>query len=256
MRKLFSLTAACAVLALVSSVNAVSAAEWGTVKGQIVLSGDLPKLDPIVRKGDATAKDSAVCAAQDVPNEKLVVDKDTKGIANVVIYVQKKPAEIHPDMLEPSAKEVVFDQKYCQFIPHVMLVRTGQSVRVLSDDGIAHNTHTNTIKTPAENFVVSANDRKGVLMKPFKTPERLPTRINCDIHAFMEAYWVILDHPYATVTDAKGNFEIPNLPVGSHDFIVWQESCGYLEKKLTIDVKAGVNEQKPLKYTAAQILKK
>jgi len=255
MRKLFSLTAACAALALGSAACTVSAAEWGTVKGQILLSGDLPKLDPIVRKGDATAKDAAVCAAQDVPNEKLVVDADSKGIKNVVIYIQKKPAAVHPDLAEPSAKEVTFDQKGCQFLPHVLLVQTGQSVRVLSDDAVAHNTHTNTIKTPAENFVVPANDRKGILMKPFKTAERLPTRINCDIHAFMEAYWVILDHPYMAVTDDKGNFEIPNLPTGTHEFIVWHERCGYLDKKYSVDVKAGMNEQKPLKYSAAQIMK-
>ena len=71
----------------------------------------------------------------------------------------------------------------------------------------------------------------------------------------MVAYWVILDHPYAAVTDEKGNFEIPNLPAGTHEFNVWQESAGYLDKKYTVTIKDGENVQKPLKFTAKQILK-
>jgi len=205
--------------------------------------------------GNANAKDAAVCAAQDVPNEKLVVDPATKGIANVVIYLAKKPAKVHPDVVTSKEKEVVFDQKNCRFFPHVMAVRIDQQVRVKSDDPIAHNTHTKPNKNTSENVAVPANDRAGYLMRPLSTVEKSPSLVTCDFHTWMNAYWVILDHPYSAITDEKGNFEIQNLPVGNHEFMIWQESAGWLDKKYAVTIKDGMNEQKPLTYTAAQILK-
>jgi hypothetical protein len=256
MRKRFTRATACAAIAIVSAGFCTSAqAQWGSLKGQLVLDGDLPTIKALVTKGDAAAKDSAVCAAQDVPDEKLVVDPASKGIANVVIYLSKKPAKVHPDLVKSKEKELTFDQKGCRFSPHVMLVRTDQQVRVLSEDAVAHNTHTNPIKNNPQNFIVTPNDRVGVLLKPMTLVERTPTKVTCDIHPWMSSYWVILDHPYAAITDEKGNYEIANLPVGTHEFVIWQEQCGYLDKKYSVTIKAGDNEQKPLKFTAAQILK-
>ena len=35
---------------------------------------------------------------------------------------------------------------------------------------------------------------------------------------------MVLDNPYITVTDEKGNFEIKNVPAGTQKVVVWQES--------------------------------
>ena len=232
-----------------------ASAQWGTLKGQVLLDGEVPVLKPLIVKGDAQAKDAAVCAAQAVPDEKLVVNPTNKGIANVVVYLAKKPAKIAPSVAKSANPQVTFDQVGCRFLPHVMLVRTDQTVLVVSGDACAHNTHTYPIKNRQDNFVVAPNDRTGVSVKPLTLAERLPAKVKCDIHPWMEAYWVILDHPYAAVTDENGEFTITDLPVGSHEFIVWQESAGYLEKKYTVNIKAGENAEKPLKFTAKQILK-
>ena len=42
--------------------------------------------------------------------------------------------------------------------------------------------------------------------------ERTPGAVICDIHPWMSAWWMVLDHPYFAVTDAKGNYEIKNVP--------------------------------------------
>ena len=62
-------------------------AQWGDLKGQVLLDGDIPKIELLVKQGNAATKDAAVCAAQDVPDEKLVVNPDNKGIANVRVDV-------------------------------------------------------------------------------------------------------------------------------------------------------------------------
>jgi hypothetical protein len=136
-----------------------------------------------------------------------------------------------------------------------MVVRSDQQVEVLSDDGVAHNTHSNPIKNIPENFIVPPNTRKGALMKPLALAEKVPVKINCDIHPWMFAYWIVVDHPYAAVTDDHGEYVIENIPTGEHEFVFWHEGCGFLEKKLAITIKEGVNQQKVMKYKASQILK-
>ena len=54
-----ALVVAAATLGAVSSAEA----QWGSISGQVVLDGDIPKLKLKVTKGDAMAKDAAVCAA-------------------------------------------------------------------------------------------------------------------------------------------------------------------------------------------------
>src|SRR5690606_35171102 len=102
----------------------------------------------------AAAKDAAVCAAQDVPDDSLIVDSDTKGIANICLYIRKAPKKIHPDLAKSEDKEVVFDQKGCRFMPHVLIVRTDQTVLVKSEDPINHNTRTAPFANKAENLIV------------------------------------------------------------------------------------------------------
>jgi len=256
MRRVLIWSVVWAIVAAFGVLSTRSAeAQWGTIKGQVVVTGDIAPLKLLVTKGDGAVKDSSVCAAEDVPDESLVVDAKTKGIANVVVWLIKKPTKIHPDLAKPKDAEVVFDQKGCRFLPHVLLVRTDQKVRVLSDDAIAHNTHTYPLKNKQENFIVSPNDRKGVLLPLQSLEERLPAKVGCDIHPWMQAWWVILDHPYAAVTNEKGEFEITNLPTGDHEFRVWQEKVGYLEKKYEVKVKAGDNALPPIKVPAATLTK-
>ena len=118
-----------------------------------------------------------------------------------------------------------------------MIVRTDQTVVVKSDDAIAHNTHTYPLRNQATNFLVSPSDRTGIKVN-FKVAEKLPTQVKCDIHPWMSAYWLVLDHPYAAVSDTDGVFTIKGLPAGEHELIIWQEKVGYVDRKFKVTVKA------------------
>ena len=255
MQKLCSLAAASLFVSMACCSSAH--AQWGTLKGpNFALVVMFRSMKPLVAKGSMRRRRMPpLRAANEVPDGKrIVVDPSSKGIANVIIYLAKKPAKVLPDLVKSKDAELIFDQKGCRFLPHVLHVGSDrlQRVRVKSDDAVAHNTHTYPIKNNQENFIVPPNDRVGVELKALTLVERLPSKVSCDIHPWMSAYWMILDHPYAAVTDAKGNFEIPNLPVGDHEFIVWQESPGYLDKKHKVTIKEGMNEDKPMKFTAAR----
>lgn len=213
---------------------------WGSIEGQIVLDGDVPAVPPLVEAGDPSVRDSAVCAAVAVANDAMLFDKETKGIANVVVFLRRAPAEIHPELKVSKEKEVVFDQKNCRFLPHMMVVRTDQTVLVKSSDSIFHNVHTLPLAegNNGQNASVQPNDQTGTRME-MKNAEALPVKVVCDIHSRMVAWWVVVDHPYAAVTDATGKFKIENLPAGEHEFRVWQETAGYINRTYKVTVKAG-----------------
>lgn len=234
--------------------------EWGTLKGRVVFEGEIPKLKPLVEKGALNVKDAVCCAAQDIPDEKYVIDLETNGFANVVIYLPRRPAKVHPDLekLEKNeniadggkdkvqkADEVKLELKGCQFLPHILVARTGQKIRVLNQDSVAHNFHSNPVKNNAANIIIPPMDPNGVLVPPIAVAERLPFKIACDIHPWMSAYCVALDHPYFAITDKTGSYEIKNLPRGKHEFAIWHESTGYVERNYTVTIEKEMNEQQP-----------
>jgi hypothetical protein len=239
----FRLTAAllAAVVAGLSS-QAIAADGYGDLTGRIVFDGDVPKLLPPagVIAAKKTGKLPACCAVKDTANDSLVVNAKNKGIQHVFIYLKKiSKSAIHPELVKSKNPEVVFDQKACIFKPHAMVVRTDQQVIVKSDDNVPHNTRTNPIFNEGVNFVVTPNDRKGVKMPKFVSKEPLPMTVECNIHPWMKAVWLVIDHPYGAVTDADGKFTIPKLPAGDYTFVVWHERVGYIDKAMKATIKAG-----------------
>ena len=256
-RTVVDLTAGAGLTAVATSADSPEEG-WGTIEGQFILKGeDLPELPPLVTQGDASVRDPDVCAANGVPDETLVINEENRGIANICLYMRRAPDDIHPDLAESEDSEVVFDQKGCRFLPHVLIVRTDQTVLVKSDDPVPHNTRTGPFKNAPVNLTISANDRDGVeVPMPQSELQFPPVNVKCDIHPWMSAWWMVADHPYVAVTDADGKFRIENLPEGTHVFRVWHERPGYLEtevfsRDLEITVESGeVTELEPIEVSA------
>ena len=56
--------------------------------------------------------------------------------------------------------------------------------------------------------------------------EPAPIPVECNIHPWMRAYLVVLDHPFVSVSDDQGNVEIKNLPAGKElVFRLFQEAA-------------------------------
>jgi hypothetical protein len=201
---------------------------WGTIKGQIVFEGTPPKPKVLVEQGDQSAKDAAVCAAQGVLSEELVVNSDNKGIKWVFVSIAGKPA-IHPD-LQKAEDTAELSQKGCHFIPHALAMREGQKFVIASEDPIAHNTKGASFKNPEFNPVVPpAIDGKKTLDPMDLVAEPLPINIKCSIHPWMQAYVAVYGHPYFAVTDENGAFTIEKVPAGDLKLNIWHETGGYGE---------------------------
>ena len=179
-----------------------------------------------------------------------VVNPKNKGVRWVVVWLvdaddYKKAPPIHPDLKEVKQKEVVLDQPCCQFEPHIVCSREGQTLTARNSGAIPHNTK---IDSPGDNPNLNPLIPAGasVSIPDWKADWR-PSLASCGIHPWMTAYVRVFDHPYFAVTDEDGRFKIDKAPVGKYRIVAWQESVGYLDKGLKrgdpIDVKAdGVTE--------------
>ena len=226
----------------------VAASGFGTFKGRVLLTGSASPLPPLVEQG-ANIKDGEVCAAQPVPNEKLVVGPGN-GVANVFIYMVRAPRGGKDQAAHEPTDTPVFDQKGCVFIPHALVVRAGKPITVTSNDSVPHNVHTFPKKNNTFNDIVAQGAQKQFT---YNSAELEPVEVKCDFHTWMRAYQLPLDHPYGALTGEDGSFEIADLPVGEHEFRIWHEGKlldrGY---KVTVSQDGEVVE-KDIQFPAAQL---
>jgi hypothetical protein len=58
--------------------------------------------------------------------------------------------------------------------------------------------------------------------------------VRCDAHPFMQARVSVFEHPYFSVTDPIGRFELTQVPPGTYTLRAWHEKLGTKEKKITV----------------------
>ena len=221
--------------------------DWSDLRGTITFNGDFVPPPPLKEKGESVAN-AEVCTANDIPDEELLVDPKSKGIANCVIWLDRsRSLKIHPDLKIPGDIEVTVDNKNCRFVPRIVVCRTDQVLRAINSDNCSHNVKTNFIKNKNDNPILPPKNVVGMTFK-FTESEILPMPIECNIHSWMKGYCHVLDHPYFAVTDKDGKFEIKNLPIGMHKFIIWHEKAGFLTRKHQIEIQAGKTFEENLSY--------
>lgn len=196
------------------------AQEWGDLQGRVVWSGEIP--NPAALE---ITRDEEVCGGIGLRDESLLVNPKNRGLANVVVWLSSKDeVPVHPDSTEGN-KPVRLDNKDCRFVPRIALLRTDQTLECTNSDPIAHNVAVYGRRNQPFSIVVP-HDKP--LERSFPREELMPIRVDCSIHAWMRAHILITEHPYAAVTNADGEFQLKNLPVGTWTFRFWHEVPGYV----------------------------
>jgi plastocyanin len=236
---------------------AARGAEFGDVIGQIVLDGEAPKAEAI-----NVTKDAEFCGKHMLVNEELLVDPETKGISNVVIFIRSKidANAVNPEVAAAVQPKVVLDNKNCRFEPHVAVVwYDKQALELLNSDTIGHNSNLAPIGDKAVNPLLAANATQDY---SFKKKQNLPVPVSCNIHPWMKGYVVVRDNPYTVVTPVDGKFKLEKIPVGKHEFAVWHEKSGWVDTKawpkgkFEFEVKAGENDWGTVKIDPKLFAKK
>ena len=160
-----------------------------------------------------------------VPDETVVVGEGG-GLRNVLVYLKDGPNAEVPPPASPS----VLDQVNCRYVPRVVAVRVGETLRVRSSDPTMHNVHGLADKNPAFNFgMTAAGETKDIT---FAAPEVL--RVKCDVHPWMVAHVGVFDHPFHVVSGEGGSFELTRVPPGTYTLVAWHEKYGSTEQQVTV----------------------
>ena len=191
----------------------VEVKEGGTISGKVLWSGDVPEVTkfPINKNAEVCAKHAAKEMAD---SPRLIIDKESKGVRNAVVFLADVKEGISLDRIETP----VFDQKNCTYVPHIFFIKAGERLQMKSSDDILHNIHAVGPSKfnkpfPLQNMIIKQKMRKpGVSV------------LSCDAgHSWMSAYIFVVQHPYFTLTDEKGDFVLNDIPAGAYKLVVWHE---------------------------------
>jgi plastocyanin len=207
--------------ALLIAFAGVAAA--GDVTGKVSFSGNAPKPARIMMNADP------VCVKQHktpVVGEEVVVN--TNGtLKNVLVYVKEG---LGSRKFDPPAGKLEFDQKGCQYNPHVLGIQVGQELEIVNGDPTLHNVHSLSKENAQFNV---AQPKQGMrLTKKFDKPEVF--KVKCEVHTWMGAYIGVFSHPYFAVTSDDGSFRLKNLPAGDYTIEAWHEKYGTQTMKVKV----------------------
>lgn len=246
-----------AIFALLAVTADISAAEeWGNLKARFVYDGMPPERAKI--KVD---KDREFFKKLDVRDESLIVGED-RGLANVLLYLYAPAGTkipTHPDYAKSADAKVTLDSRDGAFVPHLLALRTTQTLVVRNSDPIGHNAHYQCLVNQGFNLLLMPGREVEVSLKE---PEPFPATVFDGIHPWRNAKLMVLDHPYSAVSDNHGRVVIANLPVGKWTFRVFHEKPGHIKSvdrdgemvewpkgKFELEIKSGDNDLGEIKLS-------
>ena len=204
-------------------------ARAATIAGRVVYEGKPPRMRPL----SVDADQHCVGIHKDKPlmTEWLLLGEG-QTVANVFVHVVSGLTEGKSYAVPETPAELT--QEGCRFAPHVLALRAGQTLRILNPDDTQHNVH--AMPRVNRQFNKSMAKAQTQLTHVFEKAEAM-FRIKCDVHSWMEAYCVVLDHPFFAVTAAGGAFTIDGLEPGEYEIEAWHEVLG--TRRATVTLKEG-----------------
>lgn len=152
----------------------------------------------------------------------MVTAKGLRTNADIVVSLQTPGLKV-----APPTKPVEMDQKGMLFIPHVLPVATGTTVRFLNSDPFPHN-----VFSPEGKYNLGTWP-KGETKDHTYTKAGIYTQL-CRVHPEMVAYVVVLDTPYFATTDKAGAFTITGVPPGQYTVVAWSEKRKEVKQPVTV----------------------
>jgi hypothetical protein len=213
----------------------VAAAERGSLSGVVRLEGSAPARPPL-----PVFKHAEICG-ESVPDDRLVVGPGG-GLRFAVVTLEGVRGGDKPE----RDAEHVLDNVHCRFEPHVQVAEVGQWLEITNSDPVLHNADARLGSDTLFNVALTPGRR---VRRPLARPGRIA--LTCDVrHTWMSAFVIVTEHPYHTVTDAYGAYEIRDVPPGHYTVSVWHEQLG--TRDMPVDIEAGRTTTADVAYPAAK----
>jgi plastocyanin len=154
----------------------------------------------------------------------------TKGeLGDVVVWIVdpkfvSTPVS-HPLVLPP---EIEIKQLGCRYIPHVAAVQAGVNFKIINEDPTLHNIRAKVSDGPgkppgADVFNFGQATQGQTDERDFDDPGIYT--LQCDVHAWMQCWVMVLKTPCFALTDLAGRFKLhqdSNLLDGDYQIDAWQ----------------------------------
>jgi plastocyanin len=163
-----------------------------------------------------------------------IASVDGRPHANVVVWLEGGPSVTAPDGPQP-----VMDQRNLEFLPQVLAVRVGTTVRFPNGDRVFHNVFS---FKDGKKFDLGLYPVGAVKFVRFDQPG--VSRLFCNIHPKMAAYIVAVDSAYFATTDARGAFRI-DAPHGTYTYHAWRAGGDLLTGTVTVASGAALDVKWP-----------
>lgn len=188
------------------SMTVSAVAETGDLKIRFEYGGDAPEPGSV-----NVDKDVEFCGKHKLVDERLLVNQENKGIKNVIVYVYTGRGGSDLDDVKPANNTHTLANENCRFEPHIVIAQTGDTLKVTNPDTVGHNANLNFFNNKQQNLMIPAQQDKPI---PLVEAEPAPIPVDCNIHPWMKAFVVVLEHPFAAVSDENGELLIKGLPAG------------------------------------------
>jgi plastocyanin len=186
----------------------------GTIRGHVLLKGDLPKPGT-----DKINQDQTTCG-NEVSLPRIAVGDD-KGIQDTFVFLEGVPAS-EGTRPAPTTKTILIDQKNCQYTPHSLIVPFGSTVEMVNSDPIFHNVHGTQDGSGVFNMAQPQQGTRSTV--DTKNMKLGIVTLTCEAgHPWMNAFMYVTKDPYVALTGKGGEFVIKDVPPGTYTIKMWHE---------------------------------
>jgi hypothetical protein len=212
----------------------ISVQDGGTIKGTVKWQGAAPHLS-----ASEITKDPQICdplgqKSRDL--ERLLVAPNG-GLANTIVFLRNMTRGKAMDL--PASRRFL-NQKTCRYEPHILLVPLDATLTVKSDDPLLH-----TLQMSGNaDYNLSFTEDGQVFNRQMVREGAV--KLRCAVHDWMNGEMIVVPHPYYTVTDTDGNFELTQVPPGDYEIVAWHEGWRLVGESAFYDIETPMPVKHPI----------
>ena len=160
------------------------------------------------------------------------VKTNWRVLADAVVYIDKIDGRTFPAPQQPA----VLDQVRITFVPHVLPVLVGSTVRLPNNDVVLHN-----VFSPRKDRQFDLGTYRPGSAKTILCDRAGVIPLLCRVHHEMSGFIVVVPTPYYGVTDEKGTYRITGVPPGSYHLAAWHEAKDLKVQDIVVPERGAVS---------------